>query len=727
MACASCVAKIEKALKNTKGVKNAQVNFANESVEIDFNDQKITFKELQEKVASSGNYKLIKPESHHHEVTENELKIYKNKLIFSAVFSILILAGSMQKIFPFLRDIPQGIMFVILFILTTPVLFLGGSRFIKGAISTLKHKTTDMNTLIAMGTIAAYLYSTVATFYPGFFSGREIDVYFDTTAVIITLILLGRFLEIKAKGKTSEAIKKLMGLQPKTAHIIKSNIEKEIPIEKIQVGDIIIVRPGEKIPVDGVIKEGHSVVDESMITGEPTPVEKKIGSEVIGATINKTGSFKFEAQKVGKDTALAQIIKLVEEAQGSKAPIQRLADYISSIFVPIVILIAIITFLIWYFLGPSPVFNLALINFVAVLIIACPCALGLATPTAIMVGTGKGAQTGILIKGGESLETAHKLDTIVFDKTGTLTSGKPEVTDFEIAEGQNKKEILHFTAAVENLSEHPLAQAIVNYAKKEEINFPKAENFKAYEGKGAAGYVDGKHVVIGKTSFLSEKKVMRCTELDQKAINFQKEAKTVVNVGIEGKAVAVFAISDPLKEQAPLAIERLKKLGLEIIMITGDNQKTAQAVAEELGIESVLAEVLPAEKSNEIKKLQKEGKNVAMVGDGINDAPALAQANIGIAIGTGTDIAIESSDITLIGDNLDLVQKAILLSKKTMKIIKENLFWAFFYNAAAIPIAAGILYPFFGILLSPIIASGAMAFSSLSVVLNSLRLKKIKL
>lgn len=585
-----------------------------------------------------------------------------------------------------------------------------------------------MNTLIAVGTSAAYLYSVVATLFPSFFdaAGMKPDVFFDTSALIIVLILFGRLLEARAKGQTSEAIKKLMGLQPKTARIIRKGKETDIPVEEVLVGDTVVVRPGEKIPVDGVVKEGKSAVDESMITGESIPVKKEPGDEVIGATINKTGSFKFQATKVGKDTALAQIIKLVQDAQGSKAPIQRLADVISSYFVPIVISFAIATFVIWFNFGPFPSLTFALLTFVAVMIIACPCALGLATPTAVMVGTGKGAENGILIKGGESLETAHKLDTIVFDKTGTLTKGEPEITDLVSINAHSEEEILKHAASAEKVSEHPLGDAIIKSAIERKIELRDPKDFKAIEGHGIEARVDSRNVLLGNIKLMKDRGI-DIKELEKKAEEFASDGKTPIYVSLDGKSAGLIAVADPLKESSVEALEKLKKLGLEIVMLTGDNRKTAEAIARKAGIERVLPEVLPEDKVHEIKKLQSEGRRVAMVGDGINDAPALAQADVGIAIGSGTDVAMEASDITLIKGDLRGVASAIELSKRTIRVIKQNLFWAFFYNIAGIPVAAGVLYPFFGILLNPIFASAAMAFSSVSVVSNSLRLRRVKL
>jgi Cu+-exporting ATPase len=584
-----------------------------------------------------------------------------------------------------------------------------------------------MNTLIAVGTSAAYLYSLIVTFGSHLImvKGLMLDVYFDTSAAIIVLILLGRFLEARAKGRTSEAIKKLIGLQPKTARVLRNGNEVDIPVEEVTPGDIVIVRPGEKIAVDGTVKEGYSSVDESMVTGESLPVEKKAGDTVIGATMNKTGTFKFEATKVGKDTVLSQIIRLVQEAQGSKPPIARLVDVIASYFVPVVIGIAILTFMIWYLFGPHPALTYAFLNFIAVLIIACPCALGLATPTSIMVGTGKGAENGILIRGAEALETAHQLNTIVLDKTGTLTKGEPSVTDIIEGEGFSRKEILTLAASAEKGSEHPLGEAIVKKAKEQNLNLLDPKSFQAIAGQGIEATVDSKEILLGNLKLMEERKV-HLNGLSEKAGRLSAEGKTPMFLAVEGEAAGIIAVADTLKENSKEAVEALRQMGLNVVMLTGDNERTARAIAHQIGIDRVLAEVLPEMKAEEVKRLQAEGKRVGMVGDGINDAPALAQADVGIAIGTGTDVAMESSDITLIGGDLRGVVTAIALSRATIRNIRQNLFWAFAYNTILIPVAAGVLFPFWGILLNPIFAAGAMAFSSVTVVTNALRLRKFK-
>ncbi|HEB35361.1 MAG TPA: heavy metal translocating P-type ATPase [Candidatus Aminicenantes bacterium] len=731
MDCASCVQKIEKALLQTRGVTKAVVNLATEKAKIEYLPSETGIKEIKHAIESTG-YKVLElapseeVEDPERLIREKEYKKLKTKFIVGLVLGLFVFLGSSRHWFLWVPSFLGN--FYVLWALATPVQFWIGWQFYKGAWGAFKHRNADMNTLIAVGTSAAYLYSVTATLFPSFFEAGGIKpvVYFDTSALIIVLILLGRLLEARAKGQTSEAIKKLMGLSPKTARVIREGKEMDIPVEEVLVGDTIVVRPGGKIPVDGIVKDGKSAVDESMITGESIPVTKKAGDEVIGATINKTGSFKFQATKVGKDTALAQIIKLVQDAQGSKAPIQRLADVISGYFVPIVISIAIATFVIWFNFGPFPALTFALLTFVAVMIIACPCALGLATPTAVMVGTGKGAEKGILIKGGESLETAHKLDTIVFDKTGTLTRGEPEITDIVTQNDYSEEEILKYAASAEKFSEHPLAEAIIKRAKEKKIELHDPKNFNAIEGHGIEAEVDGKKILLGNLKLMQKQQIV-VRNLEEKAEELAGDGKTPMYISLEGKAAGLIAVADTLKENSLQAVAKLKKLGLEVIMLTGDNKKTAEAIARKAGIDRVLPEVLPEDKVNEIKNLQSQGRRVGMVGDGINDAPALAQADVGIAIGSGTDVAMEASDITLIKGDLRGVVSAIELSKRTIKIIKQNLFWAFFYNTAGIPLAAGVLYPFFGILLNPIFASAAMAFSSVSVVSNSLRLRRVKL
>jgi Cu+-exporting ATPase len=731
MQCASCVQNIEKALLRMRGVAKATVNLATEKARVEYIPSETNFAEIKKVIEQTG-YKVldIPPEEELEDieriVREKEYKKLKRKFFIGLILGLVIFLGSSPRLFPWIPPFLNN--FFVLWLVATPIQFWIGWQFYKGAWGAFKHRNADMNTLIAVGTSAAYLYSVAATLFPSLFEsgGLKPEVYFDTSAIIIVLILLGRLLEARAKGQTSEAIKKLIGLQPKTARVQKEGKEMDIPVEEVLVGDVVIVRPGEKIPVDGIVVDGKSSVDESMITGESMPAKKETGDEVIGATINKTGSFEFRATRVGKDTALAQIIKLVQDAQGSKAPIQRLADVIAGYFVPIVISIALATFVVWFNFGPSPALTFALLNFVAVMIIACPCALGLATPTAVMVGTGKGAENGVLIKGGESLETAHKLNTIVFDKTGTLTKGEPEVTDIIALNSYKEDEILKFAASAEKGSEHPLGEALIKKANENKIGLQDPKNFKAIEGHGIEAEVEKVNVLLGNAKFMRDRNI-EIRGLIEKADDFAQEGKTPIYTALAGQPAGLFAVADTLKENSIQSVEKLKKLGLEVIMLTGDNRRTAEAISRKAGIDRVISEVLPEDKVHEIKKLQSEGKKVAMVGDGINDAPALAQADVGIAIGSGTDVAMEASDITLIKGDLQGVVSAIELSKRTIKVIKQNLFWAFFYNTVGIPIAAGVLYPFFGILLNPIFASAAMAFSSVSVVSNSLRLRRVKL
>jgi len=732
MTCASCVSKVEKSVRSLKGVLQVNVNLATERATIEYVPGVASIQDFKTAIQGAG-YQILEVKEEdivekERLAREAELSKLKWKFIIGAILlgPILLLmygAGFLEKWIGLSKETN----FFIQFLLATPVQFWAGLQFYVGFWKATKHKTSDMNTLIAVGTSAAYLYSLIVTFSPHLImvKGLMLDAYFDTSAAIIVLILLGRFLEARAKGKTSEAIKKLIGLQPKTARIIRNGDEMDIPVSEVAPGDLVIVRPGEKIPVDGIVKEGHSSVDESMVTGESLPVEKKTGDGVIGATMNRTGTFRFEATRVGKDTVLAQIIRLVQEAQGSKPPIARMADVIASYFVPIVILIAIVTFIVWSLLGPHPALTYAFLNFIAVLIIACPCALGLATPTSIMVGTGKGAENGILIRGAEALETAHQLNTIVLDKTGTLTRGEPSVTDVIESEGFTKQEILILAASAEKGSEHPLGEAIVKEAKEENLNLLEPKNFEAIAGYGIEAMIDSREVLLGNLRLMEERKV-RLNGLLGKAEELSGKGKTPMFLAVDGKAAGIIGVADTLKENSKEAVETLHRMGLEVVMLTGDNERTARAIADQIGIDRVLAEVLPEKKAEEVKRLQGEGKRVGMVGDGINDAPALAQADVGIAIGTGTDVAMESSDITLIGGDLRGVVTAIALSKATIRNIKQNLFWAFAYNTILIPVAAGALFPFFGVLLNPIFAAGAMAFSSVTVVSNALRLRRFK-
>jgi Cu+-exporting ATPase len=733
MSCASCVAKIEKALLEKKGVLKASANLASGRVHVEFLSTEVAASELKNIIRSLG-YRVLEAREGEEEdferaARQGEYRSLKRSFYLSLVLTLPVLAGSMLQAVAWVPAFLKNPF--VLWAMVTPVQWGAGFRFLRGAWAAFRHRTADMNTLISVGTLAAYFYSAAAVVFPGFFrfGGHAPEVYFETSAVIITLILFGRLLEARAKGRASEAIRKLAGLQSKRARVVRGGREEDIPIEDVAVGDIILVRPGERIPTDGRVKSGRSAVDESMITGESLPVIKQSGDEVIGATMNKTGSFEFRATKVGRDTALAQIIKLVQEAQGSKAPIQRLADVIAGTFVPVVMSIALLTFVLWFDFGPQPGLRLALLNFVAVLIIACPCALGLATPTAVMVGTGRGAEQGILIKGGESLETAHKLTTLVFDKTGTLTKGQPEVTDVVPRLPYDRRGLLALAAAVERQSEHPLAEAVVKKAREEGLALEVASGFNAVEGQGVEAEVAGQKILVGSRGFLETNGIQagELAEMAERAESLAQEGKTPVFVAAGGRPAGLLAVADALKESSIQAIKRLTSMGLEIIMLTGDNRRTAEAVAQAAGIDRFLAELRPEHKVAEIRRLQQEGRRVGMVGDGINDAPALAQADIGIAIGSGTDIAMEASDITLIKGDLMGVAAALELSRRTIRTIKQNLFWAFIYNTAGIPVAAGLLYPFFGLLLNPMIASAAMAFSSVSVVANSLRLRRIKL
>ena len=731
MTCAACVRRVEQALAKVPGVSQADVNLATEKATVSYDSAAVTVADLRKAIEDAG-YEFRGTESEdlvdiEREAREREYLGVKRRFLGATVMALLIMALSMKNMLPVLRDLDRQLSWYILFVLTTPVMFWAGRPFFVNAWKAALHKTTDMNTLVSIGTLAAYLYSTVATFVPKFFEGVgvEVHVYYESAAMIIAFILLGKVLEAKAKGRTSEAIKKLMGLKPKTARVVVNGVEKDVPVDEVAVGDLIVVRPGEKIPVDGVIIEGRSAVDESMITGESIPVEKSAASLVIGATVNKTGSFKFTATKVGAESALAQIIKLVEDAQGSKAPIQRLADQVAAVFVPVVLGIAALTFVIWLVWGPQPSLTFAFLSFVSVLIIACPCAMGLATPTGIMVGTGKGAEYGVLIKGGESLETAHKITAVIFDKTGTLTQGRPLVTDIHALGDASEDTVLALAASAERGSEHPLGEAIVRAAEEKQLEIPQASDFEALPGSGVKAMVDDKVLLLGNERHMKEHGVDIGSALNI-VEELAEEGKTPMYIGYDGAVLGVVAVADVLKENSISAVAELKKMGLKVIVLTGDNHRTGEAMGRKVGADLVLSEVLPAEKAEKVRQLQAEGQIVAMVGDGINDAPALAAADVGIAIGTGTDVAMEASDIALMRDDLFGVITAIKLSKRTMRTIKQNLFWAFIYNTIGIPIAAGILYPFFGILLNPIVAAAAMAMSSVSVVSNSLRLKNFK-
>ena len=735
MSCASCASSIEEAISNVPGVESCNVNFGAEQAAIKYNPRHTGIEEIQHAVEEAGysSYSLQEQEMITGEddaeqaARKAESRDLLRKIIVGGVISIILVIGSLPMMtgleLPFIPAWLHNPWLQL--ILTVPVQFWCGYGFYIHAWKAFKRHAATMDTLIALGTSAAFFYSVFATVFPNFFltQGLMPEVYYEIAAVVITMILLGEWFENRAKGQTSEAIRKLMGLQAKDARVIRDGREIDVPIGEVQIDDIILVRPGEKIPVDGEIVSGNSTIDEAMVTGESIPVQKQPGDEVIGATINKTGSFKFKATRVGRDTVLAQIVQLVQDAQGSKAPIQRLADQVTGWFVPAVIAIAITTFVLWFIVMGN--ISLAMITTVGVLIIACPCALGLATPTSVMVGTGQGAENGILIKGAESLELAHKIQTIVLDKTGTITQGKPTVTNYQavrgISDGAELK-LLRLVAAVERNSEHPLAEAVVRYAESQDVEPAEARDFEAVAGSGVQGVVSGRLIQIGTQRWMSELGI-HADELQKQKDIWEAEAKTVVLIAVDKQLEGIMGIADAVKPSSNAAVRALRNLDLEVVMLTGDNQKTAEAIARQVGIVRVEAEVRPDQKAAKVKELQQEGKIVAMVGDGINDAPALAQADVGIAIGTGTDVAIAASDITLISGELQGIVTAIQLSKATINNIRQNLFFAFVYNVLGIPIAAGVLFPFFGWLLNPIIAGGAMAFSSVSVVTNALRLR----
>ncbi|HWQ47466.1 MAG TPA: heavy metal translocating P-type ATPase [Methanosarcina sp.] len=745
MSCASCAANIEKVLNRTEGVISASVNFPLEKAVVEFDSARVSVREILAAVQGIGYGASVKTEAVEYEDREQmsrdaEIRRQRNNLILAFVLGIPVALGNMSMAFPFLMTITPHFLTdpVVLFILSTLILLFPGRQFFVGTFKGFRHGVTDMDLLIAGGTGAAYLISVASTFFdlgPGYDT-----LYYDTVALLILFIVLGRYLEVRARGRTSEAIRKLMGLKAKTSRIIVNGVEKEVPIEEVTVGDIVVVRPGEKIPVDGVVVEGSSAVDESMLTGESIPVEKSPGNTVIGATLNKMGSFRFRATKVGSDTALAQIIRLVETAQTTKAPIQRVADVFAGNFIVSVHILALLSFFFWFFIGfwrygvgesalyggISP-FLFSLLIAITILVISCPCAVGLATPAAIMVGTGRGAENGILIKGGDALEMAHKLDTIVFDKTGTLTEGAPKLTDVFAVAGHEEKELLFIAATAEKGSEHPLGEAIVKGAEKKEINLGKTASFRSIPGKGIEAQIEEKRVLLGTRKLMEENRIS-FKELETKMREFEENGKTAMLVAYGDEIIGLVAVADTLKENSKEAVETLKKMGIEVFMITGDNAVTAGAIAKEVGISRVLAEVLPEDKANKVKKLQEEGKLVGMVGDGINDAPALIQSDVGIAMGAGTDVAMESAKIVLIKNDLRDVVAALKLSRLTIRKIKENLIWAFGYNTIGIPIAAGILYPFVHrILITPELAAAFMALSSVSVTTNSLLMKRSKL
>ncbi len=715
MSCAACSGRVERALDKLPGIATAVVNLALERATVEYYPGVITITEIKSRIEKLGfgahdlsdNAEIDKEK----QAREAEVKKQRFRLLIAAVFSLpLVLAMALHMLGVMGKTAELLMNPYLQLVLATPVQFIAGWQFYRGAYMVLRNGSANMDVLVALGTSAAYFYSIANILR------HSHDLYFETSAILITLIILGKLLEATAKGRTSEAIKALMGLQAKTARVLRDNQEIDIPVESVLAGDIVVVRPGEKIPVDGVIVEGISTVDESMLTGESLPVDKKTGDPVVGATINKLGTFKFEATKVGKDTALAQIVRIVEEAQGSKAPIQRFADVVSGYFVPTVVGLSLLTFAAWFFLFDPGNFSRALVNFTAVLVIACPCALGLATPTSIMVGTGKGAENGILIKGAEHLENAHRLTTIVLDKTGTITKGEPEVTDIVSLAELTEAELLQLAVRTEKNSEHPLAQAIVNYGKQQSLSLKDPETFSAIPGHGVAVTIDGKQILMG------TRKLMKIHNIEFESASSQIEAlelqgKTVMLFALDNKLCGLFAVADTVKDNSAQAVAALKQMGIEVWMITGDNTRTANAIAQKVGINNVMAEVLPENKAEKVAALKKEGQVVAMVGDGINDAPALATADVGFAIGTGTDVAIEAADITLMRGDLTGIVAAIRLSKATMRNIKQNLFWALIYNSLGIPVAAAGF-------LSPVLAGTAMAFSSVSVVTNALRLKQ---
>jgi len=742
--CAGCVQRIETQLLALPGVISASVNVATGGLILESIEGVVSDADIADAASRAGDYTVSFEDAGSDgrsstesrlERQEQELVELKRRLIIAAVLSVLIFIGSMPGLFPFVTSVPTGWRNIALMLMTLPVMFWAGARFFGGAVAALRHRTSDMNTLVAVGTGAAFVFSLVVTLAPGRISstGYGLHVYYDTSAMIITLVLLGRYLEARSKGRTSRAITRLAQLAPRTAIVVRDGSELEIPVADVRPGDIIIVKPGGKIPVDGVITDGATTIDESMITGESVPVDKKPGDEVVGATVNSTGAFEFRATRTGGDTVLAQIIHLVEEAQGSKAPIQRLADRVASIFVPVVIGIAVLTFALWFFLGPQPALTTALLNFVAVLVISCPCAMGLATPTAIMVGTGRGAEMGILIKGGEPLETTHRISTIVLDKTGTLTRGELSVIGIRTAAGTDGTALLRAAASAESRSEHPIARAVVAHAESIGIDVPRPESVEAVPGRGLRARVDGRNVLIGTREFLAaedvsldalEQLASRTATGDSELAASQVFVATAPGSDPSDESLAgIIEVADTVRSDAAGTVAALQRMGIRVVLLSGDRRAVAEAVGSELAVDEVIAEVLPADKAEEIARLQGLGEVVAMVGDGINDAPALAQADVGIAIGTGTDIAVDAADIALMRDDLSDIVRAIRLSQQTIRTIRQNLFWAFFYNAVGIPLAAGALFPMFNILLRPVYAAAAMAFSSISVVTNSLRLR----
>ena len=730
MTCASCVSRVEKVLLAVPGVGEAVVNLANERASVTYHAGEVDPESITAAIETAG-YSARpvtgeETDDRERAAREAELAVLRRDLLLAAAFTVPLFLIAMLKMAPGIGGLMIGVMaergwMGVEWLLATPVQFYAGRRFYRHGWAELRHLNPGMNSLVMLGASAAYFYSLLALLVPAIFPEDTATSYFEAAGVIITLILLGRTLEAIAKGRTSEAIRKLMQIQAKTARVVRNGEEMEIPIEEVAVGELVVVRPGERLAVDGVVTEGSSYVDESMISGEPAPVEKQTGDEVVGGTVNKTGAFTLRATRVGADTVLSQIIRMVEEAQGTKPPIQKLADKIAGIFVPVVLAVAAATFAVWLFYGPDPALSFAFVTSVSVLLIACPCAMGLATPTAIMVGSGKGAEMGVLFRKGAALEVLARVDTVILDKTGTLTKGLPEMTDFD-ALGSEAMEILRLVAAAESKSEHPIAEAIVRAARENGLDIPNVVNFKAEPGFGIEAGVDGHRVQVGADRYM-ERLGIDLKDVEARAGEMAAEAKTPLYAAVDGKLAAVIAVADPLKDSSREAIRALHGLGLEVAMLTGDNRGTAEAIARQAGIDRVMAEVLPGQKADEVKRLQAGGKKVAFVGDGINDAPALAQADVGIAIGTGTDIAIEAADVVLMSGDLRGIVNAAGLSKRVLRTIWTNFFWAYAYNVVLIPVAAGVLYPLWGLLLNPMLAAGAMSISSVFVVTNSLRLR----
>jgi Cu+-exporting ATPase len=730
MSCAACVGAVEKALQNTPGVTAAAVNLATEKATVTFDPDQVEVQALIEAVSSSGYQPTLLDDRDHEDTGESTRRQLLRDLRSALVFTIpLIVVAMAPMVSPKIADsmhrlLPEDAWRWIELILATPVQFWSGRRFYRQGLAEIQHRSPGMSSLVMLGSSAAYFYSLLAVVAPRIFPSGTANLYFEAAAVIITLILLGKYLEARAKGRTSEAIRRLLRLQAKTARVSRGGELVEVPIEDVVMGDIVDVRPGERVPVDGEIVEGSSWVDESMITGEPLPAAKSAGSEVVGGTVNKTGAFRLQALRVGRETVLAQIVRMVEEAQASKPPIQETADRVAAIFVPIVIAVAVITFLIWLILGPVPQLSYAFVVAVSVLVIACPCAMGLATPTAIMVGTGKAAEMGILFRRGSALEAMARVDTVVLDKTGTLTEGKPSLTDLRVID-TSENDALRLIAAAEDQSEHPIAQAIVEGAKPRGLTWPRPTQFEAHPGFGLSATVDGHRVEVGADRFMKQIGV-DTVGLSGQVSELARQGKTPIFAAIDRKLGAVLAVSDPIKEGSAVAVQALQDRGLEVTMLTGDNRQTADAIARQLGVDRYEAELLPAQKVEIVRKLQGRDKTVAVVGDGINDAPALSQADVGLAVGTGTDIAIEAGDVVLMSGDLRGVANAFALANQALKTIRLNFFWAYAYNVALIPIAAGALYPITGTLLNPMLAAAAMSFSSLFVVTNSLRLRKFE-